>query len=355
MSTPPAPRGRLRRGPVPAWLGTPLTPLYGAIIARRNRRFDAGTGVVTLDRPVISVGNLSVGGTGKTPMVAHIARLLRDAGRSPAIAMRGYTRPGSTESDEALVYAAELPGVPVVAQPDRVEGLLDLFATQAGERVDCVILDDGFQHRRLARCCDVVLLDATRDPFEDALLPSGWLREPVTSLRRAHAVIVTHAEAAGRGAADRILRRVHEIAPGLVTGICSHEWAWLHVRHSNSDRREETSWLTGRRVVACCAVGNPHAFFARASRECVLADTIELPDHDPYRPRTVRRIVEAVRRARAEVLLVTRKDAVKLTPTLPAGIVLAWPDLVLQFDAGERELASLVLAGTSPRAEIDTP
>src|SRR5881394_190373 len=146
------------RGP----LGPVAAAVYGAAISLRNRRFDRGKGVVTFDRPVVSVGNLSVGGTGKTPMVLHLARVLTEAGHRPCVAMRGYGAADGQKADEAREYHRAIRNLPVVAQPDRTLGLIELFGTEHGSEVDCVILDDGFQHRQIARQYDIVLIDATR-------------------------------------------------------------------------------------------------------------------------------------------------------------------------------------------------
>jgi len=184
------------RGAVPGPIGAALARVYGIVIARINRRFDSGRGVVRFDRPVISVGNLSVGGTGKTPMVRRLIAILLEMERRPCIAMRGY-RKGTGESDEAAAYQREFPDVPVIAQANRTDGLIALFGDEhegEGPHRDCIVLDDGFQHRQIGRELDIVLVDASRSPFRDRLLPQGWLREPAESLTRAGLVVVTHAE-----------------------------------------------------------------------------------------------------------------------------------------------------------------
>ncbi|QKK10112.1 MAG: hypothetical protein HND58_07150 [Planctomycetota bacterium] len=181
-------------------LGTLLARVYAAAATHRNRRFDNGHRVVTLDRPVISVGNLSLGGTGKTPMVQRIVAHLRDHGHDPAIAMRGYASKHAGLSDEAELYKSTFDDLPIVAQPRRLEGLFQLFATERGRRVDCVVLDDGFQHRFIARQLNLVLIDAAHDPFAARVVPAGRLREPAAGLARA-----THAAAHPR--------RVHRHRP----------------------------------------------------------------------------------------------------------------------------------------------
>jgi tetraacyldisaccharide 4'-kinase len=337
----------MTRGPVPSAVGVLGEPLYRAALAWRSRRFDRGSGVIRLDRPVISVGNLSVGGTGKTPLVRRIVAHLLDRGFRPAIAMRGYKATPQRESDEAEAHRRALPGVPVVAQADRVAGLIALFATDAGARVDCVVLDDGFQHRRLARDLDVVLLDASRDPFADRLLPRGWLREPVAALARAHAVVVTHAELAPPAVVGGIVERARGVRPDLTAAVSRHRWAAVEVRDEAgqgfSVRPTET--LRGRRVLPVCAIGNPEGFLA-AARDAAGGRTlapIVLPDHDPYRETTVQRVIDAARAGGAEAIVTTDKDWAKLSavPGERWPCALARAVLEIAFDSGEAALLAL--------------
>lgn len=333
-----------RRGPLPTPLGAALEPFYAWAVARRNRRFDARRGVVEFDRPCISVGNLSVGGTGKTPMVARVVRWLLADGRSPVIAMRGYKSRGGL-SDEAQEYRRLFPGLPVVARADRTAGLLELFHDLEGQgrRGDagCIVLDDGFQHRRIARQLDIVLLDATRSPFEDRLLPAGWLREPVGSLARAHAVVVTHAESAPAGAVAEILARVRGLGPGLITATCRHAWGGLIVREpGGAERQEGVGWLRDRDATPLCAIGNPGPFLSmarRAARRC--ADPIVRRDHARFEPALVRRLAGS-----PGVVLTTEKDWSRLAGDWPsqAQATIVRPVLTLEFDTGENELQQAV-------------
>src|SRR4051812_19919591 len=241
--------GDRARPPLAGPIGRLTSRLYGWEIGRRNRRYDAGRGVVRFDRPVISVGNLSVGGTGKTPMVAHIVGLLLEAGHRPCIAMRGY-RSQDGRSDEAEEYRARFPSVPVVAQADRTLGLINLFALEhegRGPHTDCIVLDDGFQHRKIARDLDIVLLDATREPFHDRLLPAGWLREPVESLRRAALVVLTHAESASAETIQWLSGSVGRVRARPAEAVTRHGWAALCIRERGADRPEPVEWLRGRR------------------------------------------------------------------------------------------------------------
>lgn len=292
--------------------------LYAAEVGRRNRRSDRGIGVTRFDRPVISVGNLSVGGTGKTPIVRWLVGELVAAGHVPAIAMRGYaSRDGL--SDEAEEYRRAMPDVRVVAQPDRTAGLRALFATTDGGRVDCVVLDDGFQHRTLARDLDIVLIDATRRTLDDRVLPAGWLREPVTSLARADAVVLTRADRITAHALDQLAARVRDLAGTDLVVAAQHAWAGLRVAQGQADTDQPVTWLAGQRVVVCCAIGHPAAF-VRAVRDAgaeVAAEHV-LADHHPYDDRTVRQLVNSAGSSRADAIVVTEKDWVKLRSQWPA-------------------------------------
>ncbi len=350
-----------RPGPVPPAIGAIGVPLYRFEITRRNRAYDRGRGVTRLDRPVISVGNLSVGGTGKTPTVRAILEILLDAGHRPCVAMRGYKSTPRRESDEAAAHRRAFPAVPVVAQPDRIAGLRALFTTEIGRAVDCVVLDDGFQHRRLARDLDIVLIDATRSPFEDRLLPAGWLREPTASLARAGGVIVTHADRVRPSELDRLLERVGAAAPDALLATARHAWTAQRVVEEGEARVEPAAWLAGKRVVGVCAIGNPGPFFESlefacsppvdgAPRGAVLA-RIALRDHDPFDESAIDRIATEARESGADAIVVTEKDWSKLAG-VPASV---WPcpivrpklriELLRENDAFSR----LVLHTAAPR------
>ena len=346
----------LRRGPVPGPLGALAARIYAMAIARRNRAFDAGRGVEALPLPVISVGNLSVGGTGKTPMVAHLCRLFLERGRRPCIAMRGYNpgrRSGGVErSDEADVYRREFgDAVDIVARPDRAAGIRTLLDS-AGPRPTVIVLDDGFQHRRIRRDLDIVLIDASRDPFADRLLPAGWLREPTGSLRRASCIVLTHTELATTEALAALRLQIAAAHGREPLAATRHLWTALL---DSADRTLPLDWLLGRRIVGVCAIGNPRGF-ADALRATLgstpPAELFTLPDHDPYAPATVRRIVDAAARCSAGAIVITDKDWSKLrrlpASTWPCPVVR--PVLSLSFLSGRHELEQAVLAAAAPGA-----
>lgn len=336
------PRVAAPGAPVPGPVGRLLARVYLAEALRRSRRFDAGRGVVRIDRPVISVGNLSVGGTGKTPMVRWVLRVLAQAGRTPAVAMRGY-RSRDGVSDEAELYRGEFPDLPVVARPDRLEGLIAIFATEAGERVDTVVLDDGFQHRRIARDLDLVLVDATRSPFEDDVLPAGRLREPVAALRRAHAVVITHAEAVGERELARLGEQIERVAGRPPIAACGHTWARLALHGPDGCDHHPVAWLRGRTVLPVCGIGNPQAFLAQLAAEGAhLLPPKVYADHAAYPPRRVAAL--ARRTAGAEAIVTTAKDWTKLRDSardLPVPVVV--PELGLTLFRGGDALRERVI------------
>lgn len=337
-----------RPGPLPGTLGSFCAGFYRLAMHLRNRRFDRGRGVIHFDRPVISVGNLSVGGTGKTPMVQHLVRLLREAGRRPAVAMRGYRSPAGEglTSDEARTYLDEFPDLPLVAQPDRVTGLIALFGGDSGERIDTVVLDDGFQHRRIGREVDIVLIDVTRSPFADSLLPKGWLREPVDSLARASAVVLTHAEASQPEQLAQIEAQVRRVAPHALIASCGHAWSGftLH-RPGGSSEPKHLNWLELHRVFAACAIGNPQAFFDTARRLSprAVVGTHAYRDHHDFTPAEAETLAMAAKASAADVLLVTAKDWTKLRALPLRGIPCAVPTLELQWQYGGDAIEKLVL------------
>jgi tetraacyldisaccharide 4'-kinase len=281
---------------------------YGLAVRLRNLAFDRGWKKTHRAAvPVVSVGNLTVGGTGKTPMVEFIARYYRNHDRLVAVLSRGY---GSDRgrNDEAQVLEENLPDVPHLQGPDRVE-----LASAAVEELESevLVLDDGFQHRRLARDLDIVLLDATDPPGASHLLPRGLLREPASSLRRADAVVLTRCDQAGPEALDELRRRVGRLAPGKVVAEAIHCPVALV---SAGGATAPLDQLRGRPVAAFCGIGNPEAF--RRTLGALGVDPVEFvvyPDHHPYSREDVERLRERAGQLPADALVVTtQKDLVKL-------------------------------------------
>jgi tetraacyldisaccharide 4'-kinase len=301
------------RGPAPMAARAILTALalpYGLAVSARNACYDRGLAAARpAGVPVISVGNLTLGGTGKTPLVAWVCRRLLDLGRRPAVVSRGYAaRPGQP-SDEAAELAILLPEVPHVADRDRVSGA----AAAAAAGADVVVLDDGFQHRRLHRDLDIVAIDAT-DPFGcDRLFPRGLLREPLRGLARAEAVVLTRAGGLPPAERERIHRRVAAARPGLPPVV------WLETEHrptclrTASGRREPLDSLRGRPVAAFCGIGNPAAFrrtLAEAGGTTV--GFRSFADHHAYGPADLASLAAWAEQTAADQVVTTLKDLVRI-------------------------------------------
>jgi len=222
---------------------------YGAVM--RLRRWAYNRGILTSHHvkvPVICVGNITTGGTGKTPMVKWVVDQLLERGKSPAILTRGY-KSVDGKSDEAELLA-QLTGVPVVINPDRVAGAR--HAIKSGANV--IVMDDGFQHLRLQRDLDIVLIDAM-DPFgHNACLPCGLLREPKTALRAAGAIVITRCENQSPEALENLQDQLTRLAPQAILAQAIHAPVGIIDHNGNSLPLDA---LAGRKVVAFCGVGNP--------------------------------------------------------------------------------------------------
>lgn len=259
-------------------LTIPASWVYRAAVQWRNRRFDAGRGLEQLSVPVISIGNITTGGTGKTPLTAWLAELLRSQGHQPAIAMRGYgARPGMP-SDEAMEYAERLPDVPLIVDADRTRACKAHCA--AHPQTDCILLDDGFQHRRVSRDLDLVLIDATVDTFHQRLLPAGHLREPLANLARADAVIVTRSGTAPDANLASLIEQYHGKAPIAWT---RHAWANLRRIDRKGESTLPISWMKGKKLVTLLGVGNPNAVLRDVEAAgATVAANIPAGDHERF-------------------------------------------------------------------------
>ncbi len=287
------PRSVLKR----PWL-LPLNPLYRAGATVKNVLYDRGMlRVRRLDRPVVSVGSLSAGGAGKTPVVLMLAKLLRDVAISADVLTRGYGRTSQTVEqvdprgepnrfgDEPLEMAQSLP---VYVGAERyAAGVLAERTSEAALH----LLDDGFQHRRLARNLELVLL--TRDDVEDSLLPAGNLREPLASLRRADVVILREDEA--------------EALSAIVAAHCRAE-VW-------TIRRELKIAEPLARPFVFCGIARPEGFVAMLrAAGCLPVGTMLFPDHHRYTEADIETVLRQAKASAANGFYTTRKDAVKILP-----------------------------------------
>jgi tetraacyldisaccharide 4'-kinase len=311
----------------PQRLLAPLTPLYALGLALKNRRYDSykqGDGrpspMQRLEWPVISVGNLSVGGAGKTPVVMRLVELLREEGLHADVLSRGYGRSGrgvekvdpagaaARYGDEPLLIAAASQAPVYVGASRYAAGRLaereSALAGQSSQRA-VHILDDGFQHRRLARDLDIVVLHAS--DFEERLLPAGRLREPLRALGRADVLV---------------LREEDAHLDARLDSLDLQQPRWL-VRRA---LRMPPELLVQTPVIAFCGIARPQEFFAALTGLGVnAAAQVAFRDHRAFTDADLDRLLALARRHRARAFVTTEKDAIRLMPAQRARLAVAAP------------------------------
>jgi len=318
----------------PPWASILLRPAswcFEAIVQVRRRGFDAGRGIHRLSMPVISVGNLTAGGTGKTPMCRWIAERVQEAGRRPAIALRGYRAAATGFSDEAAEYEERLDGVPIAIGADRVASI-----SRIQPPPEIVVLDDGFQHRRVHRDLDVVLIDATRPGLDQPMLPAGLRREPCNALARADVVIVTRSSGVDQALSNQIER--HHGRPPLAW--TSHRWTSVREFRDGVKTELEIGQLQGRRLAALFGVGNPASIRnAVESAGSVIVHDEAARDHAAYDAASVSRLVATASAAGADAVITTFKDWVKLRLHSERldGLPVIVPMVGIEFLEGEKD------------------
>lgn len=298
-----------------------LSILYGAVVRIRLALYSSGLlNVREIGCKVISVGNITVGGTGKTPTVEFVARSLRERGISVAILSRGYRRAGKgidvvsdghqlllgaeEAGDEPYMLARRLRNVPVIVGADRYEAgrfALDRFSP------DVIILDDGFQHIRLKRDLDILLVDGEKVFGNRNLLPRGPLREPLSAMKRAETFLITKAYSD----INRITQDIMDRQPEAVVFKSSYRPEKFISIIDGS--KKDLSFISGHRVFALSAIANPSSFVSLlSSLGCSLASEANYADHYSYSAKDLEEIEKKATAAAAELIITTEKDAVKL-------------------------------------------
>ncbi len=297
-------RGVLRVLSVPYGMSAGMAEIYRS-----------GQGGVRVDLPVFSIGNLTCGGTGKTPLVSMLVSELLERGRRPVILSRGYKAEADGQNDEARVLASAHPGVVHLQARDRVELAKRADHARLG---DSIVLDDGFQYQRLHRDMNVCVLDATSPFGHGALLPRGLLREPVSSLCRARPVVISRAELVTDERIDEIkaaVRAVNEHAKIIVS-----EMRLTTVDDVHGEASDKTASLRGASVMLASGIGNPEAF-ERGVRTlgARVVRHQQMDDHHAWSDADVKALARTAQDAGASAVITTVKDAVKLER-------LAWPE-----------------------------
>jgi tetraacyldisaccharide 4'-kinase len=329
----------------------PLSSLYGAITRARSSLYQRGTfKTEKLARPVISVGNITTGGTGKSPLVEFVARTLAADGQKVCILTRGYGRKNANDrvlvsdgskvfsnpanaGDEPYLLACNLVGIAaVISDANRFaagEGAIKHLAT------NCFVLDDGFQHLQLARELDIVTVDATNPFGGGQLLPYGRLREDVSGLKRADCFVLTRCDQVNTvNAIQQELAKLSGDRPAFLSRMATSRIARLN---------EDDPQTPTDPVAAFCAIGNPESFFKHlALNGCDPVLRKAFPDHHVYSQPDIDGVVAAAKHSGAKSLITTAKDAVKL-PALQFSLPCYSLDVEIKID-NEEEFKRLVLS-----------
>jgi tetraacyldisaccharide 4'-kinase len=325
----------------------PFSLLYYAATTVRNAVYDLGLlSPVRVDAPVVSVGNLTVGGTGKTPLVILLANRAVAAGKRVAIVARGYGAVADAHgaTDEVVLMAARCPGAKLVVAPDKLLGARQAAAGGA----ELILVDDGMQHRRLHRDMNIVMLDA-RAPFGNGMvLPAGSLREPAAGQARADLVVLTHGETltdSERVAVEASVRAFSRAVP-LVwarhapVGVRSVAGGPLQTAHS----------LAGRSVFLCCGIASPAGFRQTVEQlGAPVAGLLAFGDHHDFTPEDL----ASVRgQARDHLILCTEKDAVKLA-RIPGSDDIQCLVIDMQIEGRMPPIPGLDAPWSPPPVEVD--
>ncbi len=316
----------------------PLEQLFGGLSASVGARRARGAGHTAV--PTVSVGNLTVGGTGKTPLAAWFAAALRGRGLRPALLLRGYG------DDEPLVHERLNPDVPV---------LVDAKRRRSGKRAlaqgaTALVMDDAFQHRRMPRDLDVVLLSADAWDGRVRLLPAGPFREPMAALRRAHLAVVTR-KAATREQAAAVVDAVHGVCPRIPVAV-----AYLapgRLVEWRGGLSEAASAVNGLRILAASGIGSPGPFVAQLRATGADVQDVTFGDHHAFSDADVAML--ASRAAGMSRVVCTLKDAVKLGPRWPRNAPGLWYlSQVVVWETGAEGVEAL-LDRLVPHAALTTP
>jgi len=330
------------------FFGRPLSPLYSFIMTTRSSFYHKGLMKQhRLEVPVVSVGNLVLGGTGKTPLVQYIARLFQQQGRKPAVLSRGYKGSAtgsinvvstpdavlleaSEAGDEPRLLAEKLPGIPVITGKKRF--LTGRFAIDS-IGADILILDDGFQHLALQRDLDLVLFSARKALGNGYVLPGGELREPLAGLKRADAFIISNVDAPQKDNVPEFISFLKDRFPE--TPLFTAGYQPENVLHRiDTDKTDTISHEAACRIplYGFCGIAGPESFKTTLRENSMKLTGFQgFPDHHDYTTSDIRSLLVDARASGAEGLITTEKDWVKLRHLFPREMPLLVQPVQLHF------------------------
>ena len=288
--------------------------VYSTVIRLRNFLYSNGwLKVHTAGVPVISVGNITVGGTGKTPLVIWLCKFLQQKQIRCAVLTRGYKATQNSKlktrnyGDEPAILAESCPQARVIVNPDRAAGAAEAVD---GFGVKVLIMDDGFQHRRLARDLDIVTVDATRPFGYGKMLPAGLLREPVAALKRADAIVITRCDQRPEAQLSELEKKLKSVNPDMMVARSIHAAVCAI---SAGDKEISVEGLKDKKVFAFCGIGNPDAFLDTTKGLGVdIVGSRLYNDHYHYTNNDIADIYEQAARFNADLILTTQKDWTKI-------------------------------------------
>jgi len=330
----------------------PLSFIYRWGVLFRRKLYDLGIYTsVRLPAKVISVGNITVGGTGKTPLVETLARILKDEGCRVGILSRGYGRSGRgtlvvsdgkeirtvprETGDEPMLLARNLPGIPIVVGQNRIQA-----GQLAIQSFGCniLILDDGFQHLCIRRDIDLVVIDASNPFGNGRLIPAGPLREQISSLKRADAICFTRVDEEGNMSSKEERIRKHSHVPILAS--THHPTGWISTENG---RMFPLDGLKRKTVLAFAGIGNPESF--RKTLKTLNVEPVaflKYRDHYWYTEKDLIHICDTAKREGAEAIVTTEKDGIRLPEPLKCSIPLYSLKIKLLFKGGTREIKRIL-------------
>jgi tetraacyldisaccharide 4'-kinase len=301
----------------------PFSLIYGAIIWMRNKSYDKKffRSFKIENCTIISVGNISVGGTGKTPVINFLARYLSETGFKVVILSRGYRKKSKDTrivsngkeilisleeaGDEPFLLARQLKGIPIVVEADRYKAALLI---QQKFKPDVILLDDGFQHRRLMRDLDIVLVDASRGFGNGFLLPAGFLREPISSLRRADLIWFTRIDQSKN--MEQLIGKVRQVSSKPILKSC-HQPA--EIIPALSEKRYDLSYLNQKRVFLFSGIGNPLAFEETIKKlGALVISHVKFSDHYQYTQKCLDKLIRQAQQSDTDLILTTEKDYIRI-------------------------------------------